>query len=236
MSANKYIVLDTETTGLDFNDGHKIIEIGAVVVQNRKKTDDIFHTYINPERAIDKEAQQVHGISNEELFNKPTFAEIADELIEFLEGSTIVAHNASFDVGFINHELNLVSSQYPKLEDICTIEDSLMIARKKFPGQRNSLDALTRRFEVTGYDRTFHGALKDANILADVYMLLTGGQSRMNFDALQSDDNAGTQALSEESLKNISMLSIEVDDEDLKAHNARLEEIQKISGKEISWN
>ena len=236
MSAKKYIVLDTETTGLDFNDGHKIIEIGAVVVQNRKKTDDIFHTYINPERAIDKEAQQVHGISNEELINKPTFAEIADELIEFLEGSTIVAHNASFDVGFINHELNLVSSKYPKLEDICIIEDSLMIARKKFPGQRNSLDALTRRFEVTGYDRTFHGALKDANILADVYMLLTGGQSRMNFDALQSDDNAGTQALSEESLKNISMLSIEVDDEDLKAHNARLEEIQKISGKEISWN
>ena len=111
-----------------------------------------------------------------------------------------------------------------------------MIARKKFPGQRNSLDALTRRFEVTGYDRTFHGALKDANILADVYMLLTGGQSRMNFDAMQSDDNAGTQALSEESLKNISMLSIEVDDEDLKSHNARLEEIQKISGKEISWN
>ena len=164
MSANKYIVLDTETTGLDFNDGHKIIEIGAVVVQNRKKTDDIFHTYINPERAIDKEAQQVHGISNEELINKPTFAEIADELIEFLEGSTIVAHNASFDVGFINHELNLVSSKYPKLEDICAIEDSLMIARKKFPGQRNSLDALTRRFEVTGYDRTFHGALKDANI------------------------------------------------------------------------
>jgi len=236
MSPKKYIVLDTETTGLDFNDGHKIIEIGAVVVQNRKKTDDIFHTYINPERAIDKEAQQVHGISNEELINKPTFAEIADELIEFLEGSTIVAHNASFDVGFINHELYLVSSKYPKLEDICTIEDSLMIARKKFPGQRNSLDALTRRFEVTGYDRTFHGALKDANILADVYMLLTGGQSRMNFDALQSDDNASTQALSEESLKNISMLSIEVDDEDLKAHNARLEEIQKISGKEISWN
>ena len=236
MSAKKYIVLDTETTGLDFNDGHKIIEIGAVVVKNRKKTDDIFHTYINPERAIDKEAQQVHGISNEELINKPTFAEIADELIEFLEGSTIVAHNASFDVGFINHELNLVSSKYPKLEDICTIEDSLMIARKKFPGQRNSLDALTRRFEVTGYDRTFHGALKDANILADVYMLLTGGQSRMNFDALQSDDNASTQALSEESLKNISMLSIEVDDEVLKAHNARLEEIQKISGKEISWN
>lgn len=236
MSAKKYIVLDTETTGLDFNDGHKIIEIGAVVVQNRKKTDDIFHTYINPERAIDKEAQQVHGISNEELINKPTFAEIADELIEFLEGSTIVAHNASFDVGFINHELNLVSSKYPKLEEICAIEDSLMIARKKFPGQRNSLDALTRRFEVTGYDRTFHGALKDANILADVYMLLTGGQSRMNFDALQSDDNANTQALSKESLKNISMLSIEVDDEDLKAHNARLEEIQKISGKEISWN
>ena len=236
MSAKKYIVLDTETTGLDFNDGHKIIEIGAVVVQNRKKTDDIFHTYINPERAIDKEAQQVHGISNEELINKPTFAEIADELIEFLEGSTIVAHNASFDVGFINHELNLVSSKYPKLEDICIIEDSLMIARKKFPGQRNSLDALTRRFEVTGYDRTFHGALKDANILADVYMLLTGGQSRMNFDAIQSDDNVSTQALNEESLKNITMLSIEVDDEDLKAHNARLEEIQKISGKEISWN
>jgi len=236
MSAKKYIVLDTETTGLDFNDGHKIIEIGAVVVQNRKKTEDIFHTYINPERIIDKEAQQIHGISNEELINKPRFADIADELIEFLEGSTIVAHNASFDIGFINHELNLVSSKYPKLEDICTIEDSLLIARKKFPGQRNSLDALSRRFEVTGYDRTFHGALKDANILADVYMFLTGGQSKMNFDAIGLDQQTNANALSEASLRSIEMLSIDIDDEDLKAHNARLDEIEKISGNKVTWN
>ncbi|MEK9649321.1 MAG: DNA polymerase III subunit epsilon [Gammaproteobacteria bacterium] len=236
MSGKKYIVLDTETTGLDFNDGHRIIEIGAVVVQNRKKTNDFFHTYINPQRVIDKDAQAVHGISNEELLNKPVFAEIADELIEFLEGSTVVAHNAAFDVGFINYELNLASSQYPKLEDICTIEDSLLIARKKFPGQRNSLDALTRRFEVTGYDRTYHGALKDANILADVYMLLTGGQSRMNFEAIQTEENSNEKELTQASLKNIQMLSIIVDEDDLKAHNARLEEIEKKSGIKISWN
>lgn len=236
MSGKKYIVLDTETTGLDFNDGHRIIEIGAVVVQNRKKTNDFFHTYINPQRIIDKDAQAVHGISNEELLNKPVFAEIADELIEFLEGSTVVAHNAAFDVGFINYELNLASSQYPKLEDICTIEDSLLIARKKFPGQRNSLDALTRRFEVTGYDRTYHGALKDANILADVYMLLTGGQSRMNFEAIQTEENSNEKELTQASLKNIQMLSIIVDEDDLKAHNARLEEIEKKSGIKTSWN
>lgn len=236
MSAKKYIVLDTETTGLDFNDGHRIIEIGAVVVQNRKKTEDIFHTYINPERLIDQEAQKVHGISNEELINKPRFVDIADELIEFLEGSTIVAHNASFDIGFINHELNLISSKYPKLEDICIIEDSLLIARKRFPGQRNSLDALSRRFEVTGYDRTFHGALKDANILADVYMLLTGGQSKMNFDAVGLDQQNNANALSEASLRSIEMLSVDIDDEDLKAHNARLDEIEKISGNKITWN
>ena len=174
--AKKYIILDTETTGLEVQQGHRVIEIGAVLLNDRKKSTDHFHTYLNPSRLIDEEASKVHGITNEDLNDQPAFEEIAEEFLEFIEGSTIVIHNAAFDVGFLNNELKLASSKYPKLEEICEIEDSLSIARDKFPGQRNSLDALASRYEISGYDRTFHGALLDANILADVYMYLTGGQ------------------------------------------------------------
>ena len=170
--AKKFIILDTETTGLEVHQGHRVIEIGAVLLNDRKKSTDHFHTYLNPARLIDEEASKVHGITNEDLDDQPPFEEIAEEFLEFIEGSTLVIHNAAFDVGFLNNELQLASSKYPKLEDICEIEDSLSIARDKFPGQRNSLDALANRFEVSGYDRTFHGALLDANILADVYIYL----------------------------------------------------------------
>ena len=179
--AKKYIILDTETTGLEVEQGHRVIEIGAVLLNDRKKSEEHFHSYLNPERLIDEEATKVHGISNQDLEDKPLFQEIAEEFLEFIQGSTLVIHNADFDVGFLNNELNLVSSKYPKLEEICEVIDSLSLAREKFPGQRNSLDALANRFDVTGYDRTYHGALLDANILADVYMLLTGGQSNFEF-------------------------------------------------------
>ena len=179
--AKKYIVLDTETTGLEVNQGHRVIEIGAVLLNDRKKSEEHFHSYLNPARLIDEEASKVHGITNADLEDKPFFDEIAEEFINFIEGSTLVIHNAPFDTGFLNNELKIASSNYPDLEEICEIEDSLTIARSKFPGQRNSLDALANRFNVSGYDRTFHGALLDANILADVYMQLTGGQKKMDF-------------------------------------------------------
>ena len=140
--AKKYIVLDTETTGLEVNQGHRVIEIGAVLLNDRKKSEEHFHSYLNPARLIDEEASKVHGITNADLEDKPFFDEIAEEFINFIEGSTLVIHNAPFDTGFLNNELKIASTSYPDLEEICEIEDSLIIARNKFPGQRNSLDAL----------------------------------------------------------------------------------------------
>ena len=179
--AKKYIILDTETTGLEVKQGHRVIEIGAVLLNDRKKSEQHFHSYLNPSRLIDEEATKVHGISNSDLDEEPFFDEIAEEFLNFIDGSTLVIHNAPFDLGFLNNELKMASISYPNLEDICEIEDTLTIAREKFPGQRNSLDALATRFNISNYDRTFHGALLDANILADVYMQLTGGQSKFEF-------------------------------------------------------
>jgi DNA polymerase-3 subunit epsilon len=189
----KLIVLDTETTGLEVEQGHRIVEVGAVALADRKRTDLHFHSYLNPQRSIDEEAEKVHGLSMERLSSEPEFSEIAESFLEFVEGSILVIHNAAFDLGFLNAELKRASSQYPTLEEICEVEDTLLLARSKFPGQRNSLDALANRFEVTGYDRSFHGALLDANILADVYIHLTGGQSKFEFITSYSNSNLNSQ-------------------------------------------
>lgn len=235
--SKKYIILDTETTGLEVNQGHKVIEIGAVLLNDRKKSDDHFHTYLNPERLIDEEASKVHGITNADLDDKPVFADIAEEFLEFIDGSTLVIHNAPFDVGFLNNELRLTSSKLPMLEDICEIEDSLVIARDKFPGQRNSLDALANRFEVTGYDRSFHGALLDANILADVYMMLTGGQSKFEFIENNTGSNRIDKTISDElMLEGISLVKLETNQEDLQRHKSRLSEISDKHSIETIWS
>ena len=198
----KLIVLDTETTGLEVEQGHRIIEVGAVTLEDRKRTDLHFHSYLNPQRSIDEEAEKVHGLSMERLANEPEFSEIAESFLEFVEGNILVIHNASFDIGFLNAELKRASSNYPALEEICEIEDTLVMARSKFPGQRNSLDALANRFEISGYDRSFHGALLDANILADVYIHLTGGQSKFEF--MSSNINSVSDS-------EVSELSIDLD-------------------------
>ena len=189
----KLIVLDTETTGLEVEQGHRIIEVGAVTLEDRKRTDLHFHSYLNPQRSIDEEAEKVHGLSMERLANEPEFSEIAESFLEFVEGNVLVIHNASFDIGFLNAELKRASSNYPALEEICEIEDTLVMARSKFPGQRNSLDALANRFEISGYDRSFHGALLDANILADVYIHLTGGQSKFEFMSSNMNSNSDSE-------------------------------------------
>ena len=233
----RHIVLDTETTGLDVEKGHRIIEIGGVVMNGRKKTTETFHVYVNPQREIDKEAQAVHGISNEDLQDKPLFSEIAEDLLEFIDGSTLVIHNADFDVGFLDAEFKIASSTYPSIAEICDVKDTLAIARDKFPGQRNSLDALSKRFDINNYDRSFHGALLDANILADVYSNLTGGQSKINFtNSYETDDQ-------EKDIKQVGNLSNEIEivklatsEEDQTLHSRRLEEIEEKIGKKTIWN
>ena len=233
--AKKYIILDTETTGLEVKQGHRIIEIGAVLLNDRKKSEEHFHTYLNPSRLIDEEASKVHGIMNEDLMDKPFFEQIAEEFLEFIDGSTLVIHNAAFDVGFLNNELKLASSKYPMLEEVCEIEDSLALAKDKFPGQRNSLDALANRFDISGYDRTFHGALLDANILADVYMSLTGGQSKFEFDSNNTMSSSTISSKNEISGKDIDLISIEASTNDLKEHELRLADIEERNAVKTIW-
>ena len=222
----KLIVLDTETTGLEVEQGHRIVEVGAVALADRRRTDLHFHSYLNPQRAIDEEAEKVHGLSLERLTNEPEFPEIAESFLEFVEGSILVIHNAAFDLGFLNAELKRASSKYPALEEICDVEDTLLMARNKFPGQRNSLDALANRFEIGGYDRSFHGALLDANILADVYIHLTGGQSKFEF--MSSDINSNSESeISDSSidLKKYPIPQIVVSKEDMLANDQRISSI-----------
>jgi len=233
----KLIVLDTETTGLEVSQGHRIIEIGAVLLEDRKRTDQHFHTYLNPQRAIDDEAQKVHGISNEKVQNEPLFSEVAESFLEFVQGSILIIHNASFDLGFLNSELKRASSQYPKLEDICEIEDTLLLARSKFPGQRNSLDALSNRFEIGGYDRSFHGALLDANILADVFIHLTGGQSKFDFMSSEQATSAKDQAAREAiDFNNFPITQVSVSSDEVASHDSRLLEIEKDHNLTTIWN
>ncbi len=175
----RQIVLDTETTGLEVSLGHRIIEIGGVELIDRKPTGRHFHKYVNPEREIDDGAFEVHGISREFLADKPVFAEIAEEFIEFISGSELIIHNAPFDVSFLDQEFSLLEGDGVRTSDLCRVTDSLALARHKHPGQKNSLDALCRRYEVDNSARTLHGALLDAEILADVYLLLTGGQTTL---------------------------------------------------------
>ena len=233
--ANKFIILDTETTGLEVQQGHRIIEIGAVLLNDRKKSEEHFHTYLNPSRLIDEEASKVHGIMNEDLLDKPYFEEVAEEFLEFVDGSTLVIHNAAFDVGFLNNELKLASSKYPMLEDICKIEDTLALAKNKFPGQRNSLDALANRFDISGYDRTFHGALLDANILADVYMSLTGGQSKFEFDLNNQPNNNKSSSKNTISREDIELISIKANKSDIEEHESRLLDIEKRNSIKTIW-
>jgi len=222
----KLIVLDTETTGLEVEQGHRIVEVGAVALADRKRTDLHFHSYLNPQRSIDEEAEKVHGLSMERLSSEPEFSEIAESFLEFVEGSILVIHNAAFDLGFLNAELKRASSQYPTLEEICEVEDTLLLARSKFPGQRNSLDALANRFEVTGYDRSFHGALLDANILADVYIHLTGGQSKFEFITSNTNSNLNSKSGDLDiDFKKFPIPKITVSQEEILAHDQRIKAI-----------
>src|SRR5690606_13356156 len=228
-------VLDTETTGLDPAQGHRIIEIGCVEIENRRLTGRHFHCYINPDREIDEGAQAVHGISTEFLADKPRFAQISEDFIRFVSGAELVIHNAPFDVGFLNAELALLQNGHAPLEHYCSITDTLVMARKKHPGQRNSLDALCKRYEVDNSQRELHGALLDAEILADVYLRMTGGQTTLG---LGTEEGGGQRRETvirkieiERGVLTVSRLSAE----ELDAHQRFLARINKASGNRCVW-
>ena len=184
----RQIVLDTETTGLEVSQGHKIIEIGCVELINRRITGRHFHQYVHPEREIDAGAMEVHGITLEFLAGKPNFSQVAAEFIEFVDGAELIIHNAAFDVGFLDAELRALENFDKKIAQICDVIDTLQMARHKHPGQRNNLDALCQRYEIDNSSRTLHGALLDAEILAEVYLAMTGGQASLG---LASEGVAG---------------------------------------------
>lgn len=224
MSAERQIVLDTETTGLEIGDGHRMIEIGCVEMRDRRLTGRTFHHYLQPDRAVDPGAFEVHGISNEALEGKPRFAEIADELLSWLEGAELIIHNAPFDVGYIEHEFALMGRTVT-LSEISTVTDTLRMAKRQFPGQRNNLDALCKRLEVNNSRRTLHGALLDAEILADVYLLMTGGQTALG---LEMQGAAGAaDALARLDLDLSALAFVPADDASARAHDEWMERLDK---------
>jgi DNA polymerase-3 subunit epsilon len=184
----RQIVLDTETTGLEVSLGHRVIEIGCIELVDRRVTGNHWHHYFNPEREIDAGAYEVHGISNDFLQDKPRFLELADEFYDYVKGAELVIHNAAFDVGFLNHEMKLLQASYEPLGGVCSILDTLLLARQKHPGQKNNLDALCKRYDIDNSQRSLHGALLDARILADVYLAMTGGQTSLGLDAEQGTE------------------------------------------------
>src|SRR5690554_3460681 len=234
----RQVVLDTETTGLETSQGHRIIEIGCVELVNRRLTGRHYHQYINPQREVDAGAMEVHGISNEMLVDKPLFEQIADEFLAFVEGAELVIHNAPFDIGFINHELKLLSGPLQDITRICTVMDSLMLARAKHPGQKNNLDALCKRYGVDNTQRELHGALLDAEILADVYLLMTGGQTDLSLGGDETKGGAAGIAGSEPRplpANRSALPVIHASESELAAHREKLEMISKTSGGVCLW-
>ena len=233
----RVVVLDTETTGLEPRLGHRIIEIGCVEVIDRKVTGKNYHQYINPEREIDEGAEEVHGISTAFLADKPLFADIVDDFLNFIRGAELVIHNAPFDVGFINHELNLLNQQNNHVEQIATVLDSLVLARKMHPGQKNSLDALCKRYDIDNSQRDLHGALLDAEILADTFLAMTGGQTMLSLGGASGDINKEVE-MSKPRAVNIESNKLNVvraTSEELALHDARLAGIDEISGGACVW-
>lgn len=232
----RQVILDTETTGIDPKQGHRIIEIGCVEMIDRKLTNRHFHVYINPQREVEVEAFNVHGISNEFLADKPLFHEISKDFIEFIQGAELIIHNAPFDIGFINHEF-LKQGLTLKTADICSVFDTLSFARKKHPGQKNNLDALCKRYGIDNSHRELHGALLDSEILADVYLLMTGGQTSLGLGQDESGDSGGASndvwkinRLPENRTK---LAVIRADESEVKAHNDRLDMIEKSAGRSL---
>ena len=231
---NRQIVLDTETTGLDPSQGHRIIEIGCVEIVNRRLTQNHWHHYLNPDREIDAGAFDVHGISTEFLQDKPRFSELADDFLDYIRGAELIIHNAPFDVGFLNHELSLLEEDRPRIADVSRILDTLVMARQMHPGQKNNLDALCRRYEIDNSARTLHGALLDSEILADVYLLMTGGQTALSLEAEDVDQRSSENLVAESSIKHENLVVWQAEESDLTSHQEYLKYLEGKAGK-CAW-
>lgn len=230
---SRQIIMDTETTGLEPKEGHKIIEVGCVEMVDRQLTGNNFHQYLQPDREIDAGAMEVHGITNDFLADKPRFAEIAEDLVAYLRGAELIIHNAPFDIAFLNHELGMLGGDYKRMHDYCTVTDTLVMARDLFPGQRNSLDALCKRYEINNSHRTLHGALLDSEILGDVYLAMTGGQVSLLLGGKDDGSGTGQQqgGIRRVTLDTSALPVIMADEAELAAHAERLAAVEKAGGK-----
>ena len=232
----RQIVLDTETTGLEVSEGHRIIEVGCVELINRRITQNRFHYYLNPEREIDPGAVEVHGLTNQFLADKPRFVEIVPDLLNYLQDAELIIHNAPFDVGFLDAELARFDGRWTGIAKSCPITDTLQMARKLHPGQKNNLDALCKRYAVDNSQRELHGALLDAEILAEVYLAMTGGQATLVLGEEQGDgattvNNGQFQVRTNRP----GLRVIQADEAELQAHRGRLEAIDKAAGVPAVW-
>jgi DNA polymerase-3 subunit epsilon len=230
----RQIVLDTETTGLEHAQGHRIIEIGAVELVNRRATGRTFHHYLDPERDVDEEAAKVHGIRRAQLVGKPKFAQIAQELMDFISGAEMLAHNASFDVAFLDMEFARLGEKR-RCGTICTVRDTLVLARQMHPGQSNNLDALCKRYHIDNTRRELHGALLDARILADVYLAMTGGQEALALAASAPQSRAAGATLQAKGRPEGTLVIVQPTEDELQAHEAMLKVIGKASGGKCLW-
>lgn len=230
----RQIVLDTETTGLEYSQGHNVIEIGCVEMIKRRLTGNNYHQYIKPDRESDEDAERIHGITSEFLADKPKFSDITSDFIEYIRGAELIIHNAPFDVGFLNEELKRNGCN-EKVEDICHVIDSLKVARQKHPGQKNNLDALCRRYGIDNSHRELHGALLDSEILADVYLMLTGGQTDLMLAAEDSQSDGGDVEIRQLSQVAEGLPVVLASEEELLEHNAFLDLLDKKVGGECQW-
>ena len=233
----RQIVLDTETTGIDIKLDNRIIEIGCVEVIDRRLTGNSYHQYINPQRDSEEGALEVHGITTAFLADKPLFADIVDDFLSFIRGAELVIHNAPFDVGFINHELNLLNQQSNHVANICTVLDTLVLAKKMHPGQKNNLDALCKRYDIDNSQRDLHGALLDAEILADTYLAMTGGQTALLLGggAGGESNDLGVSLPRNVTLDTGKLKVIHASKEELAEHDSRLASIDDMTGGKCVW-
>ena len=232
----RQVVLDTETTGLSITDEHRIIEIGCVELINRRITGKTFHRYMNPERGIDTGASNVHGITSDFLVDKPKFVDIAADFIQFIIGAELIIHNAVFDVAFLDYELSKINTKIRCINDTCLVLDTLKLARHKHPGKKNNLDALRKRYKINHLDREFHGALLDSEILANVYLAMTGGQVSLSWTK-EEFKQVNLRKIKRKStiLQRKGLLVITASDTELIAHVKFLKRIEKISKNKCVW-
>ena len=233
----RQIILDTETTGLEPEQGHRIIEVGCVELVDRRPTGRNFHQYLQPDREIDARAEEVHGISNAFLADKPRFGDVLPDLLDYLRGGELIIHNAPFDVGFLNSELARAGEPWGRIEDYCGITDTLEMARRLHPGQRNSLDALCARYRIDNSRRDKHGALLDAEILADVYLAMTGGQVALSLDGSSSGGRGAVAAgaVRRWTRNGDRLAVVRATEEEVAAHRRRMADIDKASGGKSVW-